>query len=390
MNPLLRRTGAVILALGCASSGAAAEKPPAPREYHVFFGTYTREKSKGIYRARLDVVTGKLSEAELAAETKDPSFLAVHPTGWFLYAIDEGSDPARTPGRGVRTYGLNGRSGILTFLNEQSAGSAGPCHLTVDHEGRSVLVANYSGGSVSALPVGEDGRLGPPAVVVRHVGSSVHPTRQKQPHAHAINVSPDNRFALVPDLGIDQVRVYRLDATKPELVPHTPSAVRLPPGSGPRHLAFRPDGRFVYVINELLCTVSVFAYDARRGELKDVQVISTLPPGETVRPGFSTAEVVVHPSGQYVYGSNRGHDSIVVYAVDRASGRLTHLQNEPTQGRTPRHFTLDPTGNWLLAENQASDTVVVFGVDPKTGRLSPTGQSITVPSPVCAVFTRAD
>lgn len=390
MKHLLRLAGAVALGFGCAAGVVAADsKAPPPKEFQVFFGTYTGEKSKGIYRARLDVATGKLSPAELAAEARNPSFLAVHPSGFLLYAIDESTDPARTPGRGVRAYGMNGPTGVLTFLNEQSSGSAGPCHLTVGYDGRTVLLANYSGGSVAVLPLDIEGRLGPPAVVSKHVGSSVHPTRQKQPHAHAINVSPDNRYALVPDLGIDQVRIYRFDAAKAMLTPHTPSAVSLPPGSGPRHLAFHPNGRFVYVINELLCTMAVFAYDARRGEMKAVESVSTLPAGTAVQPGFSTAEVAVHPSGKFLYGSNRGHDSIVIYAIDAATGRLTLVQHEPTQGRTPRHFGIDPTGAWLLAENQGSDTVVVFGIDAKTGRLSPTGQRLEVPSPVCAVFVKS-
>lgn len=389
--PPLRFVALVFWCAGLAGVADAAEKkgPPPPKEFQVFFGTYTGEKSKGIYRARLDVATGKLSPAELAAETRNPAFLAVHPSGFLLYAIDESTDPAKTPGRGVRAYGLNGPTGVLTFLNEQSPGSAGPCHLTVEYDGRSVLVANYSGGSVSVLPLNLEGWLGSPTVVSKHVGSSVHPTRQKQPHAHAINLSPDNRFALVPDLGIDQVRIYRFDAAKAMLTPHKPSAVSLPPGSGPRHLAFHPSGKFVYVINELLCTMAVFAYDARRGELKAVQSLSTLPSGVSVQPGYSTAEVAVHPSGKFLYGSNRGHDSIVVYMIDAATGRLTHVQNEPTQGKTPRHFGIDPTGAWLLAENQGSDTVVVFGIDAKTGRLNPTGQSIEVPSPVCAVFVKS-
>jgi 6-phosphogluconolactonase len=391
MHPFLRLASVVTLGCTCAAGVVAADSkaPPPAKEFQVFFGTYTGEKSRGIYRARLDVATGRLSSAELAAETRNPSFLAVHPSGFLLYAIDEGSDPVRTPGRGVRAYGVNGPTGVLTFLNEQSSGSAGPCHLTVGHDGRTVLVANYSGGSVAVLPLDLEGRLSAPAVVSKHVGASVHPTRQKQSHAHAINVSPDNRFALAPDLGIDQVRVYRFDAAKAMLTPNTPSAVSLPPGSGPRHLAFHPNGRFVYVINELLCTMAVFAYDARRGEMKAVESVSTLPAGTSVQPGFSTAEVAVHPSGRFLYGSNRGHDTIVVYAIDAATGRLTLVQHEPTQGKTPRHFGIDPTGAWLLAENQGSDTVVVFGIDAKTGRLSPTGQRIEVPSPVCAVFVKS-
>ncbi len=387
MNPLSRLIGVACVGIALAAGSAfAAEQPAGAKDQFVYFGTYTKGKSKGIYRARLDAATGKLSPAELAAECKDPSFLAVHPNGRFLYAIDEGSDPAKTPGRGVAAYAIDAKSGALTLLNEQSGGAPGPCHLMVDTIGKCVLVANYSGGSVAVLPLAADGTFSGPATVTRHSGSSVHPTRQKQSHAHAINVSPDNRFALSPDLGIDKVMVYRLDAAKAALAPHTPASIALPPGSGPRHLAFHPTGKFVYVINELLCTMAVFSYDAQRGELKETQTISTLPPGEAMKPAYSTAELMVHPSGKFLYGSNRGHDSIVVFAVDGATGKLTRVENQPTQGKTPRHFALDPSGTWLLAENQGSDSVVVFRIDAKSGRLTPTGQSLDVPAPVCAVF----
>jgi 6-phosphogluconolactonase len=369
----------VLPALPAAESGGAAS-------YHVYFGTYSKPNSRGIYRAALDSATGKLGPAEVAAEARDPAFLAVHPNGRYVYAIMESSDPAKTPGRGVMAYAVEPKTGALTLLNEQSAGGPGPCHLEVDRTGRTVLVANYSGGSVAALPIGADGKLGAAKTVLAHAGSSVHPTRQQRPHAHAINVAPDNRFALVPDLGIDKVMVYRLDAAQSTLAPHAPAFVALPPGSGPRHLAFRPDGKFVYVINELLCTMAVFRYEAAAGTLAPVQTVSTLPAGETVRPGFSTAEVVTHPSGKFLYGSNRGHDSIAVFAVNPDNGFLDSIQHVPTGGKTPRHFAVDPTGRWLLAENQNSDTVTVFAIDARTGRLTPTGQSLAVPSPVCAVF----
>lgn len=391
MNPLLRPLCVGLLGSLCAVLSSAAEQRPAEaKAFFVYFGTYTnaKTKSQGIYRARLDVATGKLSPAEVAAECRDPAFLAVHPNGRFLYAIDEGSDPAKTPERGVRAYAIAADGG-LTFLNEQSAGGAGPCHLTVDREGRCVLVANYGGGSVAALPVAADGRLGAATSVIKHSGSSVNPARQKAPHAHAIEVSPNNRFALSPDLGIDRVQIYRLEAAKAALAPNAPASATLPPGSGPRHLAFHPGGGYVYVINELRCTMSAFAFDATRGELKELQLISTLPPGQAVQSGYSTAEVAVHPSGRFLYGSNRGHNSIVVFAIDAGTGRLTHVQNEPTQGATPRHFAIDPTGAWLLAENQGSDTVTVFRVDAQSGKLSAAGQLRDLPSPVSAVFVTA-
>ena len=382
MTPFFRPVATSLLALALAASAFAA----APKEYFVYFGTYTGPKSKGIYRARLDVATGKLSAAELAAECSDPSFLALNPNGKFLYAIDERSDPKKTPDRGVGAYALDAHTGALSLLNQQSAGGPGPAHLTIDVTGRSVLVANYGGGSVAALPIGADGRLGAPATVIQHTGSSVNPARQKEPHAHAIVVSPDNRFAFVPDLGLDKVMIYRLDAAKASLVANTPAFAAVPPGSGPRHLAFHPDGKFVYVINEMLCTMAVFTYDAVSGALTDFQRISTLPPGESVQKGQSTAEVIVHPTGKFLFGSNRGHNTIVVYSIDPASGKLSYVENQSTQGKTPRHFAVDPTGAWLLAENQGSDTVVVFRIDPANGKLTPTGQSLEVPAPVSAVF----
>jgi 6-phosphogluconolactonase len=260
----------------------------------------------------------------------------------------------------------------------------------VDRDGRALVVANYSGGSVAAIALQPDGRLGALGTVVQHSGSSVNPARQKGPHAHVVTVAPGNRHVLCADLGLDQVLVYQFDAATATLRANEPAFVRLPPGSGPRHLAFHPGGRTLYAINELLCTMAVFDFDAARGGLKEVQLVSTLPPGESVQPGFSTAEVAVHPGGRFLYGSNRGHNTIVVYAIDSSTGRIRHVANTPTEGKTPRHFALDPSGAWLLAENQDSDTVVVFRIDPDTGALTPTGQSLTVPSPVCAVFVAAN
>ena len=365
-----------------AASASAAES-------FVYFGTYTGPKSKGIYRSKFDSTTGRLTAAELAAECGSPSFLAVHPNGKFLYAIDERADAAKDAARGVAAYAIDARSGALTLLNEQGIGSRGPCHLEVDAKGQCLLVANYSGGSVASLPIGSDGKLGPARSHFTHAGSSVNSSRQKEPHAHAATMAPGNRFAYVPDLGIDKVMIYQLDPAKATLASATPAFATLPPGSGPRHIAFRPDGKFAYVINEMLCTMSVFAVDAKSGGLADVQSISTLPPGETVQRGQSTAEVIAHPSGKFLYGSNRGHNTIVAYAIEAASGKLTLIEHQSTLGKTPRHFAIDPSGGWLLAENQESDTVVVFRIDAKTGRLTPTGQSLAVPVPVCAVFVPA-
>ncbi|MDP3069193.1 MAG: lactonase family protein [Opitutaceae bacterium] len=358
-------------------------------ESFVFFGTYTGPKSKGIYRAKFDSATGRLAAAELAAECSSPSFLAAHPSGRFLYAIDERADATKDADRGVAAYAVDARTGTLTLLNEQGIGSSGPCHLEVDATGRCLLVANYAGGTVVSLPIATDGRLGPARSHLRHAGSSVNAARQKEPHAHAITIAPGNRFAYAPDLGIDKVMIYQVDPAAATLEAAAHPFAQLPLGSGPRHIAFRPDGKFAYVINELLCTMAVFAVEAKSGALIAAQSISTLPTGATVQRGQSTAEVHAHPSGRFLYGSNRGHNTIVVYAIEAATGRLTLVEHQSTQGQTPRHFAIDPSGGWLLAENQGSDTVVVFRIDPKTGRLTPTGQSLAVPVPVCAVFVAA-
>ncbi|MEY4941046.1 MAG: 6-phosphogluconolactonase [Verrucomicrobiota bacterium] len=369
---------------------AMEKKPASTSEYFVYFGTYTGPKSKGIYVSRFDPATGRLSPAVVAAEADSPAFLAVHPTEKFLYAIDEGSDPVRKPGRGVSAYALDRSTGRLTLLNYQTSGGEAPCHLSLDAAGQSVVVANYTGGSVASLPVLADGRLGPLRSLISHEGSSIHPSRQKKPHAHCFTLSPDDRFAFSADLGIDRIVAYRLDAATATLTPAGGPAAAVPPGSGPRHLAFHPTGKFVYVINELLCTLSVFGYDPARGELRAMENLSTLPAGVAVQPNYSTAEVVAHPNGKFVYGSNRGHDTIAVFAVDAVTGKLALVEHQSTRGKTPRHFAVDPAGSWLLAENQDSDTVAVFRIDPVSGRLAAVGEPLAVPSPVCAVFVRAN
>jgi 6-phosphogluconolactonase len=348
-------------------------------EFLVYFGTYTGAKSKGIYVSRFDPATGKLSAPELAAETRNPSFLALHPGGHFLYAVGETNHAGA-----VSAFSLDGKTGKLTVLNQQASGGSGPCHLSVDATGKCLLVANYGSGSIAALPIHADGSLGEAATTIQHTGSSVNPQRQAGPHAHFICLSPDNRFALNCDLGLDQVLVYRLDADAARLVPADPPLATVAPGAGPRHLAFSPDGKFVYVINEMGSTISTFSYDSTNAAMTEVQTLSTLP--KDFATNNTCAEIAMHPSGKFLYGSNRGLDSIAVFAVDRKSGRLSLVGNQSSQGRTPRHIAIDPTGRWLLAENQDSDSVIVFALNPKTGKLKPTGQSLAVVSPVCAVF----
>jgi 6-phosphogluconolactonase len=254
----------------------------------------------------------------------------------------------------------------------------------VDKEGKNVLVANYGGGSVAALPIQADGRLREASSFIQHKGSSVNPKRQEGPHAHSINLDTANRFACAADLGLDQVLVYQFDATKGTLTPHTPPFAAVAPGAGPRHFAFHPSGRYAYVINEMNSTVTAFTYDAQQGTLKELHTLSTLPAG--FKGNNSTAEVQVHPSGKFLYGSNRGHDSIAIFTIDQDTGRLTAAGHELTQGRTPRNFGIDPTGSYLLAANQATDTIVVFRIDPQTGNLKATGQTVSMPTPVCVKF----
>ena len=365
---------------------SAFQSPPSPL---VYFGTYTAPgKSQGIYVSRLDMATGRLSPPELAAESVSPSFLAIHPTRDALYAVNEIDTFEGKPGGSVSAFAIDRASGKLTLLNRQPSGGGGPAHVSVDPGGRNVLLANYGGGSVAVVPTGADGRLAAPSAVVRHSGSSVNPGRQKEPHAHSINVDATGRFAYAADLGIDKVMIYAFDAAKGTLAPANPPFAAVTPGSGPRHLAFHPANPFVYVINELTLTVTTFTRDAASGSLTPIQTISTLPAGVAAQSSFSTAEVQVHPSGRFLYGSNRGHDSIAVFAIDQKSGQLTFVESVPTQGRTPRHFGIDPTGTYLLAANQQSDSVVVFRIDAKTGRLTATGNTINVGAPVCVKFVR--
>jgi len=349
----------------------------------VYVGTYTRGgKSQGIYRFILDLSSGELTPVGVTEGVDNPSFLVIHPSGKFLYCVTEIADFDGKKTGGVAAFSIDPQDGALRLMNAQPSGGAAPCHLVVDDTGKNVLVANYTGGSVACLPIKEDGRLGEATAVVQHEGSSVDPRRQSGPHAHSINLDRQQRFAIAADLGLDKLLVYRFDPTRGSLTPNDPPGVSTAPGAGPRHFTFDPSGRFGYVINELNLTVTAFAYDPETGTFDEFQTIATVP-ADAERAGLSTAEVRVHPSGRFLYGSNRGHDTIVVYSIDPETGRLTHVENEPTGGRTPRNFFIEPTGKFLLAENQSTDSIVVFAIDPKTGELSPTGHQVEVPSPVC-------
>ena len=355
-----------------------------PDKFRVYIGTYTGKNSKGIYRCELDVATGKLSQPELAAETANPTFLALHPTSKFLYAINEIGNFQGQKAGGVSAFAIDPATGELKLLNQQSSKGTGPCHIIVDKVGKNVLVANYGGGSATVLPIQADGQLGEATGFQQHKGQSIVKGRQEGPHAHSVNLDAANRFAFVADLGLDKVLVYQFDGVKGTITPHEPPALELAPGAGPRHFAFHPSGQHAFVINELDSTLTALAYDADKGTFTKRETVSTLPDAKPVQ-GNSTAEVVVHPSGKFVYGSNRGHNSIAVFAFDAKNG-LTPTSHQGADIKTPRNFNVDPTGRWMLVGNQAGNSVIVFEIDQQTGALKPTGNKIELGAPVCIKF----
>jgi 6-phosphogluconolactonase len=379
-------SGFALMTLFSVPSAAVAKG--AAGEYLVYVGTYTGQKSKGIYAYRFNARTGSVTALGVAGETVNPSFLAIHPNHKYLYAANEVGDFAGGHAGAVSAFALDARTGKLTFLNQVSSQGADPCYLVVDSTGRNVLVANYGSGTVAVIRLEKDGRLGAASSVIQHSGSSVDRARQEGPHAHSINLSADNRFAIAADLGLDELLVYRFDADRGTLQANDPPFAKVNPGAGPRHFVFHPSGRFAYVISEIQCTITAFAFDAAHGTLRQLQTLSTLPQGFAGQN--DDAEVRVHPSGKFVYGSNRGHDSIALFAVDPERGTLRLVENISTQGKTPRNFNLDPTGTYLFAANQDTDNVVIFRVDPDTGHLTPTGQVLSVPSPVCVRFVPID
>lgn len=366
----------------------------APAEQHgkylFYVGTYTEEgsKSKGIYAYRFDADTGQITSLGLAAETTNPSFVVLHPNGRFLYAVNEVQNYKGPNSGGVGAFSIDKETGKLTFLNEVPSRGADPCYITVDKTGKYVLVANYTGGSLAVFPVLEDGKLGEASAFLQHTGHGTNPERQEKAHAHSIDLSPDNRFAMADDLGLDELFVYKFDSANGSLTPNNPPFAKLDPGAGPRHFALSPTGKFAYVIAEMHSTVTVFSNDATTGTLHCVQTISTLPKGFTGEN--DDAEIQMYPSGKFLYASNRGSDTITVLAIDPRKGTLTPIEYTPTQGRIPRSFEIDPTGKFLFAANQKSDNIVLFRIDTKTGHLTPTGQVLDVGSPVCVQFLKID
>ncbi len=354
-----------------------------PRDLKSFLyvGAYTSKGAKGICLFLFDGSSGALAPLGLAAEMPNPTFLTLHPNGRLLYAVSEVREYGGRRNGAINAFAVNPDNGVLTPLNAQASGGDGPCHLSVDRSGRFLLAANYASGSVVVLPIEPDGSLGEATEVIQHHGSSVNPDRQSGPHAHAIIPSPDNRFALVADLGLDRVMVYRLDARAGRLYANDPPWAPVAPGAGPRHLAFHPHRPLLYVITEMANTMITFEWDAAHGALRELQTISTLPPGFA---GVShAAELQPDGAGRFLYGSNRGHDSIALFGIGDPAGTLAPISHQPVLGKEPRHFVIHPSGDWLLAANQDSDSITVFRRDAATGGLAATPHSAVVSTPVC-------
>jgi 6-phosphogluconolactonase len=391
--PRLSLPAALLVAMLLTTPAAYAQTSHGKSVFYV--GTYTQDegkatKSKGIYAYRYGASSGEVASLGLAAETTNPSWLAIDPNGRFLYAVNEVGNYMGPNSGGVSAFAIdrdqNGHpTGKLTFLNEVQSRGADPCYISVDKTGKYVLVANYTGGSVAVFPVLADGKLGEASAFVQHTGHGANPQRQEGPHAHFIDLSPDNRFAFVDDLGLDELMVYKFDSAKGMLTQNDPPYTKLDPGAGPRHFALHPSGKFAYVISEIQGTVTAFSADMKAGTFQRLQTVSTLP--ADFKGAIEDAEIEIHPSGKFLYASNRGDgNSIAVFSIDQSKGTLTPIEFTPTQGKTPRNFAIDPTGKLLFAENQQSDNIVVFRIDQKTGRLTSTGKILDVPSPVCIKF----
>lgn len=376
------RAGSVIALLLLAGIAAAADAPEARgSKLWVYIGTYTGPKSKGIYRAELDVASAKLGPAQLVAETTNPSYLAIHPSHRFLYAVNETGEYKGTKSGSITAYAIDPKTGDLTKLNEHSSLGASPCYITVDKKGKHVLVANYTGGNAVVVPLARDGRLSPAAHSVGHKGAGSNPARQEAPHAHSINLDAANRFAFLCDLGLDRVFIYKYNTEKGMLTKNDPADVELAPGAGPRHFAFHPSEKYAYVINELKSTITALSYDADTGALKPLQSISTLP--KDFKGNTTTADVRVHPSGKFVYGSNRGENSIAIFKVDQETGKLTAAGRQGKGVKIPRNFGIDPSGKLMLVANQEGHDVIVFRINQETGALTPVGEPVEVGAPVC-------
>lgn len=373
----LLATGTLGLSLASPFRAVASNRQQA-RAYLLYTGTYTSGKSEGIYIHQLNPETGKLTPVSVA-KSINPSFLAFDPQRKYLFAVNEIKDFEGQNTGAVSAFSVNQQTGALTFLNQQSSQGASPCYIITDQTGKFALIANYTGGNVAVLPIQPDGKLGAVTQSMQHEGSSVNANRQKEPHAHCIVLDSSGKYAFAADLGIDKVQVYQFNQGK--LSAAQPPFVPTKPGAGPRHFTFHPNGNYAYVINELNATLTAYSYEKKTGNLRELQTVPMLP--EDFSGESSCADVHITPDGKFIYGSNRGHDSIAGFTIDRRTGKLTYIAHTPTQGKTPRNFTIDPTGKLLLVANQQSDNVVSFRIDSRTGKLTPTGIVTEIPNPVC-------
>ena len=371
----MRRYRAVPL-LAAAAWIALALLSAAAADLTVYFGTHTAGPGKGFSVSHFDTVTGALSKPAFLLETPAPAYFVIAPGGRRLYSCNSTGF--------VSAYSIDPASAQLKLINQKPSGGGDPSYISLDRTGHYVFVANYDGGNIAVWALETDGSLGERTAFVQHTGSSVNPQRQSHAFAHSIRVDSTNRFVLVADLGLDKLFVYKFNVKDGSLTPNDPPFVKTAPGAGPRHVVFHPNGRWVYLITEMGNTIMLFDWDTRRGALSEVQTVSTLPKG--FQGNSTCAEIQVHPSGRFVYASNRGRDSIAVFSVDAKTGRLTLIQDVPSGGKTPRNFDMDPTAHWLLVTNHGSNTAMVFGIDQQTGKLTPAGQPVDVPYPFCPRF----
>lgn len=355
-------------------------------DWLMFVGTYTRGGgSKGIYVFQMDGESGSMTQVHVEEGISNPSFLAIHPNHKFLYAVNEVAESSGVPGGALTAYSIDASSGRLKRINRQSTGGPGPCHVGIDATGRYAVVANYNGGSVCMLPIDEDGSLKPSSHFIQHYGGTkVNPQRQEKAHAHSANLDPGNRFVVINDLGLDQLRVYEMDLEAGKLAFKEGSSVKSTPGAGPRHLDFHPNGRYAYAINELGSTLTAYRYDAAAGRLAKLNELSTLPKG--YQGENTTADVHVSPDGNFVYGSNRGHNTLAIFRINGSDGSIKYVDDQSTGGKTPRNFAIHPDGKYLYAANQDSDSIIQFEVNHSTGELTPVGREIRCPMPVCLKF----
>jgi 6-phosphogluconolactonase len=377
MNPTLAAAGLGVL-VGFAAS-ARAEDPSC----WVYFGTSATDASRGIYVSKLDEETGTLSPARRAADKSDSVFMVFSPDHRHVYSLAEVPGPGPKPLEAIESYAVDPGSGGLASVGERVSDGPEGCHISVDPSGRCILVSNYNGHYIEVFPILADSTVGGRTCLVRHSGSGPNPARQQQAHPHSANVDPTGRFAVVADLGLDRLFVYRLDAVSGTLSPNDPPFARVAPGAGPRHFAFHPDGRHAFVINEMGGSITAMNWDSEKGVLTPYQTISILPGG--FQGSNTSAEVVVGKSGNVVYGSNRGDDSIVVLAFDPASGALTFVQRMADGIKTPRNYAIDPSGKWLVCGNLTGNSANVYRIGAGTGRLTLSG-TIQVPQPLCVRF----